>query len=162
MSYEHDWNGFGKVLRPPFRKYIHCGGYLWYIFVKIEKRKFSQTLNTLKMAEILTSKMTSKKGFLKTPRGYFLSSVTQSNHISSVLSQWKLFLMIRAFDRWQLENHMASQKCFTEGNQKLWFSQKVKGETSKCLQNPADLEMRVFLHQVKIFLAAFKCLKNDL
>ena len=129
MSYEHDRNGFGKVLSPPFRKYIHYGGYLWLVFVKMEKRKFSQTLNTLKMAEILTSKMTSKKGFSKTPTGNFLSSVTQSNHISSVLSQWKLFLMIRAFDRWQLENHRASQKCFTEGNKKNCdFHKKLRGD----------------------------------
>ena len=81
------------------------------------------------MAEILTSKMTSKKGFSKTPTGNFLSSVTQSNHISSVLSQWKLFLMIRAFDRWQLENHRASQKCFTEGNKKNCdFHKKLRGD----------------------------------
>jgi len=50
------------------------------------KTQIFSDIKHLKMAEILTSKLTSKKGFLKTPRGYFLSSVTQSNHLSSVLS----------------------------------------------------------------------------
>ena len=52
MSYEHDRNGFGKLLIPPFRKYIHYRVYLLLIFVKKAKRKFSQTLNTWKMTEI--------------------------------------------------------------------------------------------------------------
>ena len=53
MSYEHDRNGFGKLLIPPFRKYIHYSGYFSPIFVKKAKRKISQTLDTCKMTEIL-------------------------------------------------------------------------------------------------------------
>ena len=56
MSYEHDRNSFGKLLTPPFRKYMHCKGYLPLIFVKCEKRKFFAELNTLKMVANSRSK----------------------------------------------------------------------------------------------------------
>ena len=49
----------------PFKKYIHYGGSLWLIFVKMRKRKFSQTLNTLEMAENLNPKMTSQKSIFE-------------------------------------------------------------------------------------------------
>ena len=52
MPYEHDRNGFEKLLIPPFRKYIHYAVYLLPIFAKKAKRKISQTLDTWKMAEI--------------------------------------------------------------------------------------------------------------
>ena len=61
MSYEHDRNGFGKLLIPPFRKYIHYRVYLLLIFVKKAKRKFSQTLNTWKMTEISRGSVCSEK-----------------------------------------------------------------------------------------------------
>ena len=47
MSYEHDRNGFGKLLILPFKKYIHCRDYFLPIFVKKAKRKISQTLKHL-------------------------------------------------------------------------------------------------------------------
>ena len=118
-SYEHDWNGFGKVSRPPFRKYIHYGGYLWLIFVNMKKRKFSETLNTLKMAEISRSKWSSKKVFLKTPRRYFLWSVAPGSLPASLFWQSNLLHMIRAFDRYKLENHTTSENVSTAGNSKI-------------------------------------------
>ena len=61
MPYEHDRNGFEKLLIPPFRKYIHYRGYFSPIFVKKAKRKISQTLKTLKFVEISKVSVSSEK-----------------------------------------------------------------------------------------------------
>ena len=63
MSYGHGRNGFGKLLIPPFRKYIHYRGYFLPIFVKKAKRKISATLNTWKMTEISKVSFGSEKQY---------------------------------------------------------------------------------------------------
>ena len=138
MSYEHDWNGFGKLSRPPFRKYIHCWGYFQYFLVKLRKRDFARKLNILKMMWIWTPKWTSKRAFLKTPRGHFMVSLSKNIPFRHMPWQLNVFLMTRAFNRWQLECQTASQNVFVAGNRNYGdFHKKLRER----LQNPADMEI---------------------
>ena len=138
MSYEHDWNSFGKVLSPPFRKYIHCRGYFQYFLVKLWKRDFARKLNTLKMVWIWTPKWTSKKAFLKTPRGHFMVSLSKSSPSRHMSWQWNFFLITRASERWLSDYRKTSQKVFSVGNRKFCdFHKRLSGMH----QNPVDMEI---------------------
>ena len=133
MSYEHDRNGFGKVSSPPTRKYIRYGGYLWLIFLKMRKRNFSETLNTEKKAQISSSKVTSKKGFLKTTRRLFLWFIVHGSASTYVLWQSYLFLMTRGIDWCKLKYQTMSKKVYTAGNLRIIeFCQKVLGTPQNC------------------------------
>ena len=81
MSYEHDRNGFAKLLIPPFRKYIHYRGYFLPIFVKKAKRKISQTLNTWKKAEISRVSVCSEKQNFSFARFLRLGSTSTLRHV---------------------------------------------------------------------------------
>ncbi len=137
MSYEHNWNGFGKLVRVPFRKLIHYGVYFQYFFVELWKRDFPGELNTWKMVEILTPKWTSKKAFLKTPRGHLLVSMSKSSPSRQMLWPWNLFVTTRAFTRWLLECHRTSQKFSAAENPNFFvFHKKLRGR----LQNAFKIQ----------------------
>ena len=120
-------------------KNIYIMGDIFNIFfVKLWKRKFFQTLNALEMAKILTPKWTSKKAFLKNCNLDVLVPESKTSFSGRIFFTIDLFLLTRAFDRWQLECHTTSQNFFTAGNQTFFgFLEMTQATIVKFLQNPS-------------------------
>ena len=102
--------------------------------MKLWKRDFPGELNTWKMVEILTPKWTSKKAFLKTPRGPLLVSLRKISPSRQMLRPWNLFVTTRAFQQWLLECHQTSQKFSAAGNPNFFvFHKKLRGRLQNAL-----------------------------
>ena len=130
---------FRKALAYAIQKIYTLRGLFLIFFVKLRKRVFTWKLNTLKMARIWIPKMVSKKAFLETPREYFLVSLGNVCSSRQVLLPLSLFLMTRAFDRWQLDCDTTSQKIFMAENQTFFvFLEMIQTMIAKCLQNPVS------------------------
>ena len=122
MSYEHDWNGFGKVSHGRFQKYIHYGWYFQYFFVKLWKRKFFQTLNALEMTKIWPQNGPQKKLFWKIVPWMFWS-LTAKLHFLDVFFYYWLVPFDPSFRSVAIRvSHDVSKLFYSRKSNIFWFS----------------------------------------
>ncbi len=123
-------------------------------FGEFAKTYFQKKIKHLEISQFWRPKMNLKK-FLKTCKGKVLVSYGKNVSSRRVFCQLSLFLLTRAFDRWQLECHTTSQK-FLQQEIKLFlfFSKWFK----RPLQNSFKIQS---LRNVRNFDKSGGKLKSD-
>ena len=115
---------FWKALAYAIQKIYILWGLFSIFGSEFAKTYFYKWIKHLEISQFWHPKMNLKKTFLKTYKGNVLASYGKNVSARRVFGQLSLFLMMRAFDRWQLECHSTWKKIFWGRNSNFFVFHK--------------------------------------